>query len=54
MFAVIDLTAVTDGAGDIVTAVLAAAALVIASGLGLMAVKWGGKYVLRLFKSFSS
>ena len=54
VLAAIDLSAVTDGATEIKTAVLAAGALVIAAGIALMAVKFGGKWVMRVFKSFSS
>jgi hypothetical protein len=49
-----DLSAVTDGVDGLKTAVLAAGATVIAAGIALAAVKFGGKWVLRLFKSFSS
>jgi hypothetical protein len=50
----VDLSAVTDGVDDLKTAVLAAGAIVIGAGIALAAVKFGGKWVLRLFKSFSS
>lgn len=49
-----DLSAVTTGVTGLKTAVLAAGATVIAAGIALAAVKFGGKWVLRLFKSFSS
>lgn len=49
-----DLSAVTDGVSSLKTATLAAAATVIAAGIALMAVKFGGKWVVRVFKSFTS
>lgn len=49
-----DLSPVTDGVDGVKTAVLGVAATVIGAGLALMAVKFGGKWVVRLFKSFSS
>lgn len=54
MLGAIDLTAVTGGMSDLAAAALAAGALVIASGLGLMAVKFGGRWVVKVFKSFTS
>ena len=53
-FGVIDLSAITTGMGSLETAVIAGAALVIASGLALMAVKFGGKWLVKVFKSFSA
>jgi len=50
----VDLTAVTDGMSGLATAALAAGATVIAAAIGLMAVKFGGKWVVRVFKSFTS
>ena len=50
----VDLTAVTDGVSALKVALLSAAGAVIAAGIGLMAVKFGGKWVVRVFKSFSS
>ncbi|MBI2510510.1 MAG: hypothetical protein HYV96_00905 [Opitutae bacterium] len=52
--ATIDLTAVTDGVGELKTALLAAAALAIAAGLAVFAVKFGGKWVVKVWKSFAS
>ena len=49
-----DLTAVTDGVGALKTATLAAAATIIPMGILLMSVKFGGKWVVRVFKSFTS
>lgn len=49
----VDLTAVTDGITDLKSAALTAAGVVIAAGIGLMAVKFGGRWVVKVFKSFS-
>ncbi|MBK8583400.1 MAG: hypothetical protein IPL86_16745 [Flavobacteriales bacterium] len=49
----IDLTAVTGGLSDLGTAVLGVCAAVIGGGIALMAVKFGGKWVVKLWKSFT-
>ncbi len=51
--AVISLTTVTDGIDDVQTAVLAAAAGVITAGVALMAIRYGGRWLVSLFKGFS-
>jgi hypothetical protein len=50
----IDLTAVTDAIAELKTALLAAAAIAIAAGLAVFAVKFGGKWVVKVWKSFAS
>jgi len=54
LLGVIDLTAVTDGIDDIKAALVTAAGLAIAAGIALMAIKFGGRWVVKVFKSFSS
>ena len=53
MFGAIDLTAVTGGMDDLSDAVLAGSALVIASGLVIGAIKFGGPWLISLFKRFT-
>jgi hypothetical protein len=52
--AAISLTPVTAGLGDMDTAVLAAAATVIALAVGWQGLKFGGKWVIKVFKSMAS
>lgn len=51
--AAIDLAPVTDSIGELKTALLAAAALAIGAGLAVFAVKFGGKWVVKVWKSFA-
>lgn len=48
----IDLTAITGGLDDLSDAVVLAAAAVIAAGLALGAIKFGGPWLISLFKRF--
>lgn len=50
----IDLTAVTTGLSGLETALISAAALAIASGLAVFAVKFGGKWVVKVWRSLTS
>lgn len=50
----IDLSGVTGGIDSLKTAVVTAAALVITAGMSLMAIKFGGRWIVKVFKSFSS
>jgi len=52
--AAIDLTDVTDGITAAEVAIIAAVAIPVTAGLGLMAIKFGGKFLVKLMKSFSS
>lgn len=54
VIAAVDLAPVTDGITDLKTAVLAGAAIAVAAGVAIMAVKFGGKKVVQIFKSMSS
>lgn len=49
-----DLDAVVTGITTMQTAVIAAVAGVITAGLALMAVKFGGRWLIKVFKTFSS
>jgi len=51
--AVISLTAVTEGIDDVQTAVLAGVAGVVTAGVALMAIRYGGRWLITLFKGFS-
>jgi len=53
-FATIDLGDVTDGITDLKTALLLAVPTVIGAGLAVAAVFFGGKWVWKLFKRFTS
>lgn len=52
-FGAIDLSDVTDGMGDLSTALVTAAGLVIAAGLTLGAIRYGGPWLVSLFKRFT-
>ncbi|WED65875.1 hypothetical protein PXH66_08220 [Synoicihabitans lomoniglobus] len=49
-----DISAITTELGAIATAGLAAGAIAAVAGVGLMAFKFGGKWAVRVFKSFTS
>lgn len=49
----IDLTPVTTGLTGLGTAVLGVCGAMIAAAMGLMAIKFGGKWVMKLWKSFT-
>lgn len=53
MIGAIDLTAVTGELTAVGTAVLAAAAVAIVAALSLMAVRFGGAWVVGIFKRLS-
>jgi RsiW-degrading membrane proteinase PrsW (M82 family) len=43
----------TDEVTGMKTALLAALAIPVAAGISILAVKWGAKYVIRVFKSLT-
>lgn len=49
----IDLTPVTTGLTGLGTAVLGVCGAMISAAMGLMAIKFGGKWVMKLWKSFT-
>lgn len=52
--AAISLAPITTGIADLDTAALAAAATVIGVAVGWFALKFGGKWILKVFKSMTS
>lgn len=49
----VDLSAITGNLGTVGTAVVSALAVAGAAGLGIMAVRYGGRAVVSFFKSLS-